>query len=62
MKFFDLISPHQRLLQQELEIRKLRGELTALQEQNASMRAGMRRCVTCDYRLQAKRDQDIATP
>ncbi|CAA0125124.1 Uncharacterised protein [Halioglobus japonicus] len=58
IKLADILSPRQRLLQQEREIAQLRGELTKLQAQNDSMRAGMRRCVTCEYRIDFKARQD----
>tara|TARA_R110002073_G_scaffold104687_3_gene237025 strand:- start:581 stop:814 length:234 start_codon:yes stop_codon:yes gene_type:complete len=47
-----------RLWQQQREIAQLREELNTLRAQNDSMRAGMRRCVTCDYRIDYKRRQD----
>ena len=33
------------------EVERLRSENDTLRAQNESMRAGMRRCVTCEYRL-----------
>jgi uncharacterized protein with PIN domain len=42
------------LLAQTKELKQLREELVKLRAQNESMRAGMRRCITCDYRLEAK--------
>ena len=54
----DLISPRVRLMQQELEIRELTEQVNILRRQNESMRVGMRRCVTCDYRLESKTRQD----
>lgn len=35
------------------EVRSLREEVTTLRTQNDRMRAGMRRCLTCEYRIQA---------
>lgn len=58
LKLFELFSPQRRLLQQEREISQLKQELQALQAQNTSMRSGMRRCVTCDYRIEYKNRQD----
>ena len=58
LKLFELFSPQRRLLQQEREISQLKQELQALQAQNASMRSGMRRCVTCDYRIEYRNRQD----
>ena len=46
--------------EQAQEIRKLKQELQTLQAQNASMRSGMRRCVTCEYRIDYKNRQDHA--
>ncbi len=46
-----------RLLQQALEIRRLKAQLSILQAQNASMRKGMRRCTTCEYRQDFKHRQ-----
>lgn len=54
----NIVSPRKKLLQQEFEIRDLHKELTTLREQNESMRSGMRRCVSCDYRLDYKKRQD----
>ena len=53
----DLISPRTRLLQQAQRIRELEQELASLKVQNDSMRDGMRRCVTCEYRLDFKQRQ-----
>ena len=45
----------QRLLNQARELKQLRAEVEKLRAQNDSMKQGMRRCVTCDYRLQVTR-------
>ena len=45
-------------LQQELEA--LRKENLKLSAQNDSMRSGMRRCVTCEYRIDYKQRQGDA--
>jgi cell division protein FtsB len=45
-------------LQQELDV--LRKENTQLKAQNDSMRSGMRRCVTCEYRIDYKQRQGSA--
>ena len=58
LKLFQIFAPQQRLLQQEREINRLKQELRTLQNQNASMRGGMRRCVTCEYRIDYKNRQD----
>jgi hypothetical protein len=45
----------ERLLwHQARELKRLRRELEQLRAQNESMRVGMRRCTTCEYRLAAK--------
>ena len=56
----DLISPRNRLLQQQRRIRQLEQELQSLKQQNNSMREGMRRCVTCEYRIDFKQRQGNA--
>lgn len=42
------------VVRQERELTRMRAEIEQLRAQNESMRAGMRRCLTCDYRLMAK--------
>ncbi|MEH6581029.1 MAG: hypothetical protein V7754_03765 [Halioglobus sp.] len=54
----DLISPRKRLLLQDKEIRQLKKDIAQLQQHNESMRQGMRRCVSCEYRIQFKREPD----
>jgi cell division protein FtsB len=44
---------------QQREIRRLQKELDQLRAQNESMRAGMRRCVSCEYRLDYKQRLDF---
>ena len=56
-KLFALFSPQKRLWQQQREIQQLRQEVTKLRQQNDGMRQGMRRCVTCDYRIDFKQRQ-----
>ena len=58
MNLGDLLRPRKRLLQLESELQSLRRELDALRSQNESMRQGMRRCVTCEYRIDYKQRQD----
>jgi FtsZ-binding cell division protein ZapB len=53
-------SAQKSLLLLQLEVKKLREENATLQEKSASMRRGMRRCVTCDYRLDFKERQGKA--
>ncbi|MCX2980284.1 hypothetical protein EYC98_05300 [Halieaceae bacterium IMCC14734] len=52
----NLLQREKMLVQQSLELKQLRAEVQKLQAQNDSMRQGMRRCVTCDYRLQVTRN------
>jgi|TARA_B110000503_G_scaffold38738_2_gene63627 hypothetical protein len=58
VKLSDMFCARKRLWQQAREITQLRDELTTLRAQNDSMREGMRRCVTCDYRIDFKQRQD----
>ena len=51
MKFFER---EKKLVAQGRELKELRAELVRLRAQNESMRQGMRRCISCDYRLEAK--------
>ncbi len=55
MNFFQR---EKRLAAQARELKHLRTEVAQLRAQNESMRAGMRRCITCDYRLEAKQCSD----
>jgi cell division protein FtsB len=48
------------LWQLQQELAALRKENTALKAQNDSMRSGMRRCVTCEYRIDYKQRQGSA--
>jgi uncharacterized protein with PIN domain len=61
-KLAEILGHERRLRSQEREIRGLRAEVQKLQEQNARMREGMRRCVTCDYRIEvvARREAEGA--
>ena len=43
---------------QQKQISQLKKEINNLQAQNDSMREGMRRCVTCEYRIDFKQRQD----
>ena len=53
----DLFSPRAQLLTQQRRIRSLEREVEKLQMENVSMREGMRRCVTCEYRIDFKNRQ-----
>jgi len=54
------LSAQRSLLRLQREVADLRRENAALRAQNDSMREGMRRCVTCDYRLDFKARQGSA--
>jgi uncharacterized protein with PIN domain len=43
-----------KLIHQARELKQLRLELENLRLQNESMRQGMRRCISCEYRLESK--------
>ncbi len=43
-----------RLWEQKRRIAALEAELERLRAQNEHMRAGMRRCVTCEYRIESE--------
>ena len=54
MKLTELLNLPATVLRQQRELRQLHKELDQLRSQNESMRAGMRRCVTCEYRLESR--------
>jgi len=56
----ELLAAQRSLLRLQREVAELRRENAALQALNDSMRQGMRRCVTCDYRLEFKARQGSA--
>lgn len=58
MNLLEIFFARKRLWQYRQEIDTLRTELDKLQQQNDSMREGMRRCVTCEYRIDVKQRQD----
>ena len=58
--FSDLWDTQKRLLQQRRRIASLEQENAALRAQNQSMRDGMRRCVTCEYRIDFRNRQGQA--
>lgn len=59
--FLELLSLSARLLRQQREIAQLREELAKLRAQNDSMREGMRRCVTCEYRIEVRERQQLTS-
>jgi uncharacterized coiled-coil protein SlyX len=56
-KLMNFLSPQKRLIEQQQTINELTKEVAQLRAQNNSMRAGMRRCTTCDYRIDFKKHQ-----
>jgi hypothetical protein len=58
---FSFLGTRKKLWQQQREIESLHKELQTLRSQNESMREGMRRCVTCDYRIDFKNRQGEST-
>ena len=48
----ELFAREARLLQQQKELQGLRKEVDSLQTQNERLRQAMRRCLTCEYRLE----------
>ncbi len=59
-KLANFLDTQKSLLALSREVQALRRENEKLQAQNDSMRAGMRRCVTCEYRLDVKERQGKA--
>ena len=59
-RFSQFFASQREVSQLRRELESLRKENTQLRAQNDSMRAGMRRCVTCDYRLDFKNRQGDA--
>lgn len=57
----DILSPRLQLLAQQRRIEALEAEIAALRAKNAHMRAGMRRCISCTYRVDARRQGDGAS-
>lgn len=60
MKLPRFFADQRELLQLRREVQTLREENADLRARNDSMRQGMRRCVTCDYRLDYKARQGDA--
>ena len=58
--FNGLLDTQRRLRQQRQQIADLERENATLRAQNQSMREGMRRCVTCEYRIDYKERQGQA--
>lgn len=62
LKLSRLFAAQKQLWQLQNEVEQLRKENESLRAQNDSMRAGMRRCVTCEYRIDYKQRQGGAAP
>lgn len=58
----DFLSPRLALASQQRRIGELEAQVAELQAQNSSMREGMRRCVTCEYRIDFKQRQGETSP
>ncbi|MBQ74999.1 MAG: hypothetical protein CMQ20_08240 [Gammaproteobacteria bacterium] len=58
IRFRDFFSQGKLLSVQRKEIEQLQAERQKLQAENNSMREGMRRCVTCEYRQAARKKAD----
>ncbi len=54
-KLFSILSQQQKLMAQDKEIQQLQRDVEKLKKQNESMRLGMRRCVSCNYRIDFKK-------
>ena len=51
-KLLEILAQERRMREQKREIRELREEIEKLRTKNERMREAMRRCLTCDYRLE----------
>jgi len=51
-KLLEVLAQERRMREQKREIRELREEIETLRTKNERMREAMRRCLTCDYRLE----------
>lgn len=63
-KILELFARERRLITQSRELRELREEVGKLRTQTQRMREGMRRCVTCEYRIEVadRRADELADP
>ena len=59
-RFSQFFASQKRLWQQQRELEQLRKEIVTLRAQNQSMKEGMRRCISCDYRIDYKDRQGQA--
>lgn len=51
---FDRMSQARLIAAKDAELSSLREELKQARAENERMRAGMRRCVTCEYRIEVR--------
>jgi len=51
-KLMEIFARERKLREHKRELDELRGEVEKLRIQNERMRAAMRRCLTCEYRLE----------
>ena len=51
-KLLEILAQERRMREQKREIQELREEIEKLRTKNERMREAMRRCLTCDYRLE----------
>jgi Tfp pilus assembly protein PilN len=59
-KLGEFLRQEWRLQKQQREIDALRAQVAKLEAQNARTQQAMRRCITCDYRLEAIAGRDEA--
>jgi len=53
-KLLEMLDQAWRVQQQKREISELRSELEKQRAQNERMRTAMRRCVTCEFRIEVE--------
>jgi len=61
-KLWEILTRERRLWEQRREIEGLQAEIEKLRLQNERMRTAMRRCITCDYRLQVETPRSAPPP
>ena len=59
-KLLEILSAQKRLWQQSGKSSQLRRNSQTAQPRTTVCASGMRRCVTCDYRIDFKQRQDVA--
>jgi len=58
----EILAQERRLRAQKHEIAELRQQLGSLHSQNERMRKAMRRCVTCEYRIEVDTRRRASEP